>query len=58
MCSRMKTRGIMRIFYDNPEAVYACLNYSEAFAPKHIETRSIIIAGDTGEVLKKLNQGL
>lgn len=42
--------------YDNPEAVYACLNYNEAFAPKQIEARSIIIAGDTGEVFEKLNQ--
>ena len=43
--------------YDNPEAVYACLNYSEAFAPKQIAARSIIIAGDTGEVFGELNQG-
>ena len=34
--------------------VYACLNYSEAFAPKQIADRSIIIDGDIGEALKEL----
>ena len=37
--------------YANEKAVYACLNYNEAFCPKEIETRSICIDGDIGEVL-------
>jgi NAD-dependent SIR2 family protein deacetylase len=39
---------------DNPNAVYACLNYSEAYCPKQIEDRSICIDGDTAEVLKHI----
>ena len=39
---------------DNPDAVYACLNYNEAYAPAQIADRSIILDGDTGEVLKAL----
>ena len=38
----------------NEKAVYACLNYGEAFAPKEIEDRSICIDGDIGEVLRML----
>ena len=40
---------------ENPKAVYACLNYSEAVCPKQIEERSICIGGDTGDVLRELN---
>ena len=36
---------------ENPKAVYACVNYSEAFCPKQIEARSICIDGDAGEIL-------
>ena len=35
----------------NNKAVYACLNYGEAFCPGEIEDRSICIDGDIGEVL-------
>lgn len=38
----------------NPNAIYACLNYNEAYCPKAIESQSICIDGDTGEVLKTL----
>lgn len=38
----------------NPKAVYACVNFGEAFAPKEIADRSICIDGDIGEVLEKL----
>lgn len=38
----------------NPKAVYACVNYGEAYAPGEIGERSICINGDIGEVLKKL----
>ncbi|MBQ8069140.1 MAG: hypothetical protein IJ201_12440 [Solobacterium sp.] len=35
----------------NPNAVYACINYGEAFCPEEIRDRSICIDGDIGEVL-------
>ena len=38
---------------ENPKAVYACLNYDEAICPKQIESQSICIDGDSGEVIKK-----
>ena len=40
--------------YGNPKAVYACINYGEACAPREIEDRSICIDGDIGEVLHKM----
>ena len=42
---------------ENPKAVYACLNCSEAVCPKSIETQSICIDGDTGEVINQLRKG-
>ena len=39
---------------DNEEAVYACVNYGEAFCPGDIEERSICIDGDIGQVLKQM----
>jgi len=39
---------------ENPQAVYACLNYSEAYCPRQIETQSICLDGDSGEVLRAL----
>ena len=36
---------------DNPKAVYACLNYNEAYCPKQIESQSICIDGDSGDVI-------
>ena len=39
---------------DNKNAVYACLNFNEAVCPKQIEDRSIVIAGDSGAVIKQL----
>jgi NAD-dependent SIR2 family protein deacetylase len=39
---------------ENPRAVYACLNYGEAFCPKEIEQRSLCIDGDIGDVLARL----
>ncbi|MCR5622483.1 MAG: Sir2 silent information regulator family NAD-dependent deacetylase [Treponema sp.] len=38
----------------NPNAVYACLNFGEAFAPKEISGRSICINDDIGKVLKEM----
>ncbi len=39
----------------NDKAVYACLNYGEAFCPSEIRDRSICIDGDIGETLALLN---
>ena len=41
---------------DNPKAVYACLNYNEAYCPKQIEKQSIVIDGDSGEAITELSQ--
>ena len=40
-----------KMVYQNPKAVYACVNYKESFAPSEIRKRSICIDGDIGEVL-------
>ena len=39
---------------ENPEATYACLNYSEAYCPKKIEAQSICIDGDIGDLLGRI----
>ena len=41
----------------NPESVYSCINYGEAFCPEAIEDRSICINGDISAVLADLRQG-
>ncbi|MDO5521771.1 MAG: Sir2 family NAD-dependent protein deacetylase [bacterium] len=38
----------------NEHAMYACINYGEAIAPKEIERQSICINHDIGEVIKEL----
>ena len=38
----------------NPKAVYACVNYEEAGAPKEIADRSIVINADAGEAIGAL----
>lgn len=43
-----------RMTYQNPKAVYACVNLSEAYCPKEIQKRAICIEGDIGSELKKL----
>ena len=43
-----------RMTHQNPKAVYACINYGEAYAPREIGERSICIDGDIGETLKQL----
>ena len=42
---------------DNPKAVYACLNYKEAFCPKQIEKQSICLDDDAGVILLRVEQG-
>ena len=59
MRNKHNTPGIIkypfwRMTYQNPKAVYACVNYGEAYAPREIGERSICIDGDIGEVLKEL----
>ncbi len=43
-----------RMTYQNPKAVYACVNLGEAFAPKEIAERAVCIDGDIGKVLENL----
>ena len=43
-----------RITAQNPNAVYACLNFGEAYAPDEIAGQSICINGDIHEVLNVL----
>jgi NAD-dependent SIR2 family protein deacetylase len=40
-----------RRVYANPQAVYACLNYGEAVAPREIADRSILVDADIDAVL-------
>ena len=40
----------------NKKAVYACINYGEAFCPVEIDDRSICIDDDIGEVLRSLSE--
>ena len=41
---------------ENKKAVYACVNYQEAFCPDELEERSICIDGDIGDVLKEIQK--
>ena len=41
--------------FQNSNAVYACINLSEAYCPAEINKQSICIAGDIGDILKKLS---
>ena len=43
-----------KMTYATPKAVYACLNYGEAYAPDEIRGQSICINGDIHEVLNAL----
>ncbi len=43
-----------RFTFENPNAVYACINYGEAQCPSDIRDRSICIDGDIGQVLDEL----
>lgn len=39
---------------ENKNALYACINYGEAYCPKEIKERSICINDDIGDVIKKI----
>ena len=41
---------------ENPDAVYACLNFGEAFVPDEIKEKSICINGDIGNILDQMNK--
>ena len=43
-----------KMTYANPKAVYACLNFGEAYVPDEIEGQSICINGDIREVLDSI----
>lgn len=38
----------------NPKAIYACINYGEAFCPRDIEKQAICLDADIGKVIKEL----
>lgn len=40
--------------FDNPNATYACINFSDAECPEQIKDRAILFEGDIGEVLQDL----
>ena len=40
--------------YENEKAVYASINFGEAYCPKEISDKSICIDGDIGDVLKEI----
>ena len=42
---------------DNPKAVYACLNFNDAYCPVEIEKQSVCIDGDSVEVIERLLYG-
>ena len=55
----MNTPGIIKypfwqMTYRNPKAVYACINYREAYALEEIAGRSVCIDGDIGNVLGQM----
>lgn len=43
-----------RMTHEWKDAVYACLNYGEAYAPDEIKKKSICINGDIGKILDQL----
>ena len=42
----------------NPNAVYACLNFGEAFCPKQIEKQAICIDGNIADVLQTIEKSI
>lgn len=43
-----------RMTAENENASYACVNYSEAYAPDEIKKQSVCVEGDIGEILFKI----
>ena len=40
--------------YQNEKATYACLNLTEEPVPKEIKEQSIVISGDSAQVIQEL----
>lgn len=40
----------------NKDAVYACINFGDAYSPREVEKRSICIDDDIGDVLMRISQ--
>ena len=45
----------IRMTAQNPNAVYACLNYGEVYATDEIAEQSILLDGDIHDVLEDLS---
>ena len=45
-----------RMTYQNPKAVYACMNLFKTYCPREIQKQAICMEGDIGAELKKLCQ--
>ena len=43
-----------RMTAQNPKAIYACINYGQASAPKEIQPRAVCVNGDIGRLLPDL----
>ena len=55
----MNTPGIIKYAFwkmtaNNPKAVYACINYGQAYAPYKVADRTICIDGDIHDVLQSI----
>lgn len=42
--------------YENPKAIYACVNRGQAFAPRELKSRSICVDGDIHAVVEQLTK--
>ncbi len=47
-----------KMTYQNPKAIYACLNFGQADAPREIKDRAICIDADISEVMQELRSKL
>ena len=59
VCNEYITPGIIKFAFwqmtnEWPEATYACLNYSKAFAPDEIKAKSICMNGDIGDIMNRI----
>ena len=41
---------------ENPDAIYVCMNFGQAYAPKEIAERSVCLDADIGRILSALNR--
>ena len=45
-----------KMTYQNPKAVYACVNLSRAYCPPEIRRQTVCIEGDIGEILSRVRR--